>query len=323
MSPPNTSQSPLSISAVERDTGLSKDALRMWERRYRFPQPVRDVHGERLYPPEQVEKLQTIKRLMDRGHRPGKLVAHSLQALQELCMGTHGVKAGAHADAPGAELQAFLDLVKNHQVAELRKHLSQGLMREGLHHFLTGTVAPLSERVGDAWMRGQFQIFEEHLYTEALQGVLRTAIGSMPGAGRPPRMLLTTLPTEQHNLGLLMAEAMFSLEGASCISLGTQTPVWDIALAAKSQNMDIVAISFSAAFPSAQVCEGLQVLRNQVPAEVDVWAGGSNPGLGRRAIAGVTVLKSLDSVAPALAHWRASRRHTSIGPVGGAGTRAD
>ncbi|MCX7153848.1 MAG: MerR family transcriptional regulator [Proteobacteria bacterium] len=40
------------ISAVERDTGLSKDILRMWERRYRFPQPDRDQHGERLYPGE-------------------------------------------------------------------------------------------------------------------------------------------------------------------------------------------------------------------------------------------------------------------------------
>ncbi|MBK8767339.1 MAG: MerR family transcriptional regulator, partial [Burkholderiaceae bacterium] len=29
----------LSISAVERDTGLSKDTLRVWERRYGFPLP--------------------------------------------------------------------------------------------------------------------------------------------------------------------------------------------------------------------------------------------------------------------------------------------
>ena len=39
----------LSISQVERDTGLSKDTLRMWERRYGFPQPSRDEFGERLY----------------------------------------------------------------------------------------------------------------------------------------------------------------------------------------------------------------------------------------------------------------------------------
>ncbi|WP_309246766.1 MerR family transcriptional regulator [Ramlibacter montanisoli] len=44
------------IAAVERDTGLSKDTLRIWERRYGFPQPLRDALGERTYPAEQVEK---------------------------------------------------------------------------------------------------------------------------------------------------------------------------------------------------------------------------------------------------------------------------
>ena len=39
----------LNISAVERETGLSKDVLRMWERRYGFPKPGRDDNGERQY----------------------------------------------------------------------------------------------------------------------------------------------------------------------------------------------------------------------------------------------------------------------------------
>ncbi|MCK7493491.1 MAG: MerR family transcriptional regulator [Comamonadaceae bacterium] len=36
---------------MERDTGLSKDTLRVWERRYGFPLPGRDALGERTYPP--------------------------------------------------------------------------------------------------------------------------------------------------------------------------------------------------------------------------------------------------------------------------------
>ena len=35
------------IAAVERDTGLSKDVLRMWERRYGFQVPKRDANSER------------------------------------------------------------------------------------------------------------------------------------------------------------------------------------------------------------------------------------------------------------------------------------
>ena len=71
-------RAPVNISSVERDTGLSKDALRVWERRYGFPQPYRDAHGERIYPSDQVDKLRLLKRLLDQGHRPSKIIAKSL-----------------------------------------------------------------------------------------------------------------------------------------------------------------------------------------------------------------------------------------------------
>src|SRR5574343_1386175 len=74
----------LNIAAVERDTGLSKDVLSMWERRYGFPQPDRDTHGERVYPASQVERLRLIKRLMDQGHRPGKLISTPAEQLTAL-----------------------------------------------------------------------------------------------------------------------------------------------------------------------------------------------------------------------------------------------
>ena len=74
---PASSDAGLPIAAVERETGLGKDTLRVWERRYGFPRPLRDEHGERLYPPEQVERLHQIRRLMDQGLRPGKLLGAS------------------------------------------------------------------------------------------------------------------------------------------------------------------------------------------------------------------------------------------------------
>ena len=73
----------MNISAVERDTGLSKDTLRVWERRYGFPQPGRDATGERLYPAEQVERLRVIARLLNAGERPGQIVALPLAELRQ------------------------------------------------------------------------------------------------------------------------------------------------------------------------------------------------------------------------------------------------
>jgi hypothetical protein len=65
----------LKISAVQRDTRLSTDTLRMWERRYSFPQPMREANSEPVHPVSRVEKLRSIKRLMDREHRPGRIIS--------------------------------------------------------------------------------------------------------------------------------------------------------------------------------------------------------------------------------------------------------
>ena len=124
-------------------------------------------------------------------------------------------------------------------------------MRQGLQRFVLDTVTPLNRAVGDAWMRGDLQVFEEHLYTEQLQIALRAAINAFPRHAGTPRMLLTTFPAEQHGLGLLMVEALLVPEGVQCISLGPQTPLEDIRRAAIAHKAHIVALSFSAAFPRA------------------------------------------------------------------------
>ena len=299
----------LTIAAVERDTGLSKDTLRVWERRYGFPAPERDALGERLYPLAQVDKLRALRRLLDLGHRPGRIVGLPIDELQRLAQASGGT--ASRSLRPGREqddLDGLLGQLTTHRFDELRGQLSQLLLRKGLARFIADVVAPMNRMVGEAWTRGAVQIFEEHLYTEAVQGLLRGAIGSIQGSGRPPRVLLTTFPQEPHGLGILMAEAAFALEGCHCVSLGVQTPVWDIALAAGAQRADIVALSFSAAVNANQALDGLLELRGRLPPTVEVWAGGGCLALHRRAPAGVLALRTLDEIAPAVQRWRAVAR---------------
>lgn len=304
----------MTISAVERDTGLGKDTLRVWERRYAFPQPVRDAKGERLYTPEQVERLRLIKRLMDQGYRPGKLFAVGEEALLQLAAAHSATPAPEGAEGGDAETLAksapppitgeIIDLLRTHDVPGLRQALNQAMMRQGLQRFVLDTATALNQSVGDAWMRGELQVFEEHLYSEQMSALLRQAIASLPArADSRPRILLTTAPEERHVLGLLMAEALLALEGATCISLGTQTPLFDIRQAAEAHRADVVALSFSSAFPSRLTGPLLRQLRELLPPTVELWAGGA--GTERLpAIEGVLLLPSL---ADALAALQANR----------------
>lgn len=300
----------LTIAAVERDTGLSKDTLRVWERRYGFPVPARDLGGERAYPLDQVEKLRVIKRLMDAGHRPGRIVALPIDDLQALA--DQGAVASSRADeAPGSgELRRFLDLIRGHDAEQLRAQLLHAQARLGLGRFVHELVSPLNSLVGDAWMRGHLEIFEEHLYTECIQVVLRQGLAALPapepGAGQP-RVLLTTVPHEVHGLGLLMAESVFRLEGCRTVGLGVQTPIWDIVLAATAHRCDLVALSFTAILNPNAVVEALAELREKLPRAVELWAGGAAPVLQRRPVAGVLALSSLAAIPPELRRWRSAR----------------
>ncbi|WP_028309960.1 MerR family transcriptional regulator [Derxia gummosa] len=295
----------IGIAAVERDTGLSKDLLRVWERRYGFPRPGRDGFGERTYPADQIEKLRLLRRLMGAGHRPGKIIQLEVAELRRLA-GESGTGGGTPAPATrgGEALDPLLDLVKRHDAEALRTALQQGLIRLGLTRFVTELVAPLVARVGEAWARGWFEVFEEHLFTEVVQSVMRTTIGSVPATRGEPNVLLTTLPQEAHGLGLLMAESMLVLHGCTCLSLGVQTPVWDIVRAAEARKADVVALSFSAFVSPATVAEGLAELRQRLPASVEIWAGGSNAALQKRAHRDVVVMTALDDIETAVADWR-------------------
>ena len=297
----------LSISAVERDTGLSKDTLRVWERRYGFPLPERDAFGERAYPLAQLEKLRVVKRLLDAGHRPGTIVPKGIEVLRSLI--TNPAQAKPQAPSPHrGDLQTYLQLVRSHDADALQKALAQATLDLGLAAFVCDVVAPLTVLVGEGWMRGELQVFEEHLYTESVQAVLHQAMIGLrsPAANARPRVLLTSFPNEHHALGLLVAQVMLRLHGCHCLSLGTQTPIADMVKAAAALRSDIVALNFTASLNSKHVTHGLAQLRQLLPAHVSVWAGGQCPVLDRKSLTGITRVASLQNILGVVARWHES-----------------
>jgi DNA-binding transcriptional MerR regulator/methylmalonyl-CoA mutase cobalamin-binding subunit len=308
---PKTPQLMLNITAVERDTRIGKDALRVWERRYGFPQPERDTNGERLYPPEQVERLRVIKRLLDAGHRPGRVVALELAQLHEL---SDALKepvnstslTGNPASLQQLEITQLLDLLKTHDPAQLRRRFSQQIMRIGLARFVMDIATPLMRDVGKAWASGDLHIFEEHLCSEVLETSLRAALATAPepAANSRPRVLLSTVPGESHSLSILMAEALFLVEGCSCMNLGSQTPLHDMLNAANAHRSDIVAISFSAASNPGQSADALSELRAMLPAPIELWAGSPHSLLQRRDLPGVKVMAHLEDIPAQVQRWR-------------------
>lgn len=296
-------QDGISIAAVEQATGIARATLRIWERRYGFPVPGRDPRGERSYTAAEVEKLRLIAGLMARGQRPGRLVQLTPSELRAL--GAPAATNGRTAAARAAGGDVVLDAVRAHDTVAIAAHLEDALRSPGLPGFMD-RLARLNDAVGEGWACGELQVYEEHLYTEVVQQVLRNFIARLPAPSEQarPRVLLATFAGESHALGLLMAQAVLAAEGCRCVSLGVKVPVPQLADAARAFEPDIVALSFSGSLNPAHVLRGLEQLRGELPPQVAVWAGGSHPVLARRRVAGVQAFSDVTQVPEALERWR-------------------
>lgn len=305
-----------SIADVERETGLGKDTLRVWERRYGFPMPLRGSKQARLYSTEQLAQLRLIKNLLDNGSRPHQVVGLSLSDLQSQCAALAQAvtaKPQTAQKAPHDDLsEPCLQALEQGNTAQLRQLLQQQLLRHGLAHTIEHQISPLCVAVGHAWVQGRVSVYHEHLFTELVQSLLREAIAStaqhdqwLGRVGSGPKVLLTTTPGEPHQLGLLMAECFFALEGCERVTLGPCTPVPDIALAAQQLQVDVVALSFTAYSVRKDVVASLTQLRQMLPQTIQVWVGGGASALRRKGLPeGIVVLDRASAIAVAVGRWR-------------------
>ena len=85
----------LSIGDICSETGLSADVVRVWERRYGFPVPVRLPSGHRRYRQADLHQLRLMAEAVAQGHRPSMVARAGEAALKRLLipMDNPGVEA--------------------------------------------------------------------------------------------------------------------------------------------------------------------------------------------------------------------------------------
>lgn len=294
---PDNAANGLPIAAVERETGIPKDLLRMWERRYGFPLPARDAAGDRLYSQADLARLKLIRRLLDLGFRPGKLMAMGDSQLQQL------VTEHAPQRQVSDVCLGLIDALRSHDAQATREYLRHRMLELGLRRFASEFLPEANQLVGESWMRGALQVAEEHLYSEAVSRVMRETLAGMPSGVMTPRVMLTTPPGELHLLGLLMVEALLRLDGCETIAFGAQMPVMDIAFAAGKHQVDVVILSFSGAY-EGNPASVIELLTSQLPQHVSLWVGGSGCRNLRQLPPQVVHLQQLAQLPDSVQQWR-------------------
>jgi DNA-binding transcriptional MerR regulator/methylmalonyl-CoA mutase cobalamin-binding subunit len=262
---------------VARETGLSMDTLRVWERRYGFPKPERRPgSNRRLYARVDVERLVAIRRALDRGYRIGDVIDKSLPELASL-----GGQAAAASGTPGGAdtsvvaVRGLIELLEREDIVRLESELRKASVALGPRAFVTDLAQPFAVAVGDAWASGEIAVHHEHVATECLITCLRGMLAAYQDVEARPHVLLATLPGELHGLALLFVALYLGVSGAKPRLLGPSTPPEEIAAAARAFRVDVVGVSISPAASVADTRQALHMLERRLPRDLPLWVGGA------------------------------------------------
>lgn len=256
----------MTIQQLSKEVGIGIDTLRIWERRYGFPQPERDAVGHRCYPPQQIEELRLVKTLQSLGQRPGQIFTLNPHERRELLQQLLELQ-----DPVDADLEALVSVGTPEQIGlELRARRRQ----LGVSEFIHQVAVPLVGLLDRGWTEGRISIAREHLVSDQLEGVLRQVLAAGAEGDRGADMLFLTLSGERHKLGLLMAACLFRASGCRCRVVNEELPLSEVAPLVAVLQVTAVALSFSSHYPTRQAKRDLASLRKLLDPKVKLIAGG-------------------------------------------------
>jgi len=238
--------------------------------------------------------------LLDSRLRPSKVVGLEKSQLEALAA---AATLTQRSDGDLAQ-DDVVSVLKSHDLGQLTEFLRRKMRHHGVDSFVRDVIPQLNVQIGDAWLRGDLKIFEEHLYAQSVQDFLQGVIASIDTGKGSPHVLLTTAPGEVHSLGLLMAKVVLTLNGASCVLMGVQMPVPEIVSAAMAMKFDVVGLSFSVSQPVRVITRFLTELRDSLDPKVQIWAGGMGAERLSKRIPGIVITTSFEAALAALQSLR-------------------
>lgn len=301
----------LNITQLSQETGIRVDTLRVWERRYNFPQPQRDRRGRRQYPPEQVEQVRVVRHLQLEGYRPGDIFKlDPKQRMDLLLQGCDQQESGQHSDKQEYLKKISLEWLLNTTAQETSAWLQHQLDILGLHSFIHQCAIPLICFMDISWKTGAIGIVREHLISDQLSIILHRHLHQQlqrnSSGDSGIKCLCLTLNHERHKLGLLMAASIIAASAIRCTWVQEDIPLTEVPAALKATGSNTLVLSFSTHYTTRAAMEQLATLRRILPQDMHIIAGGGALN-GQKNILGVhisTDLMQLPSILATLTRQR-------------------
>ena len=264
----------LPIRVMSELTGVHPVTLRAWERRYGLIKPHRTATGHRLYNASQVELVRRVVALTEQGIPIGRV---------RDALGTAAANSASTADPWLEPVDHMAAAITRFDEEELDHLYDEALAVHPVELVTRRLLLPLLVRLGERWEKVPGAIAEEHFFASYVRSKLGARILARMRYAAGPRILAACCPGEHHEIGLLLFALEARAAGLRVVLLGADTPMEEVAIAARRSRCDAAVVSMSVDPSPGILDRRLPSLARE--AGVPVFVGGAAGSRHKSAIA--------------------------------------
>lgn len=232
-------------------TGIPRNTLIAWERRYGLLNPERRDNGYRRYTEHDVSQLIKVKNALTAGLKISEAVEllHSQKAAVP-------VSAERFSETP---VQPVSQFASDSPYAGMRSQLLSALVgyrgqeaSEILARLVTVSFTlrlqeiyfPVLHEIGDRWERGEISIAQEHFASGLIKSHLAAIFISTPAPSpTADHVVSVTMPHDEHEIAALALAIHLSLKGRRVTYLGSKLPREELVEFCVKQRPQLVCVS--------------------------------------------------------------------------------
>jgi DNA-binding transcriptional MerR regulator len=261
------------IQRVSKLTGLSKDVIRVWERRFGLIKPTRGANRYRNYSDEDVVLLRYLKEQVDAGGSIGELAR----------LGREELLTRVQASAPRVSvidnrfsrlLRELLSALDPLDRVTFEKRLNGAVAVVPFEEALHGILLPLQEQVGQLWHDGHVNVAIEHYVTKQIQQKIFSAMNQLPVAEFGPKIVVACPPEEEHDIAASAVAYRCRVRGCRVYYLGANVPISSLTNLCSRIEPDLTIISVPLAMTEAKATELVHALAHEVSPVSNLSVGG-------------------------------------------------
>ena len=255
------------MRTVAAITGVNPVTLRAWERRYGLIKPARTAKGHRLYSQKDIELLNRIVHLLDRGISISQ-VSNSLKA-----SAAKPADAQQQSDDPWVTYQdRAIDAILRFDENQLDNLYNQALALYPINIVTERLLIPVLVMLGERWVNTEGSIAEEHFFGAFMRNKLGARFHHRHKSTTGTKLLVCCLPNEHHEIGIMLFSLAAHDHGFRLVYLGPNMPLGELALTARRADCDGIVLSGSLN-PSAELLAS-DLPRLVQQADCPVFVGG-------------------------------------------------